>query len=106
MEREIEHCGMVERDRTPRPFLKWVGGKSQILGELRQFYPESFSRYHEPFVGGGAVFFDLLPKKATISDSNRELINCYRVVKSKASELIRALKKHVYDKKYFYCHGK
>lgn len=100
--RDIEHGGTVERDRSPRPFLKWVGGKSQTLGELRQFYPDDFVKYHEPFVGGGAVFFDLMPKKAIISDSNKELINCYKVVKSKASDLVKKLKKHVYDKQRFY----
>ena len=102
MAREKENNGTVERDRTPRPFLKWVGGKSQILGEIRQLYPDTFEKYHEPFIGGGAVFFDLLPKKAIISDSNKELINCYKIVKSKAPLLIEKLQEHVYDKDRYY----
>ena len=52
---------------TPKPFLKWVGGKRQLLEELRKQYPERFRCYHEPFVGGGAVFFDLAPSKAVLS---------------------------------------
>jgi DNA adenine methylase len=99
---ELESTYTVERDRSPRPFLKWVGGKGQILGEIRQFYPAELNKYYEPFVGGGAVFFDLLPKKAIISDSNKELINCYKIVKSKVEELIETLQEYVYDKERYY----
>lgn len=72
--------------RGLRPFLKWVGGKRQLLPVLRRFYPSSFSSYREPFVGSGAVFFDLLGQGAldghpvTLSDDNADLIGCYQRV--------------------------
>src|SRR3989338_7495423 len=92
----------------PKPFVKWVGGKRQLLAQfrLRNLYPpEKFNpktgRYFEPFVGGGAVFFDLLPQKAFLSDLNNELVVTYSVIKSNVEELIVSLKKHKIDKEYF-----
>jgi DNA adenine methylase len=93
-----------------RPFLKWAGGKGQLLPELTSRLPARFGRYHEPFVGGGALFFSLwgggrLKSGATLSDYNAELIDCYRAVRDHAEELIIALlahKPHFSDKEYFY----
>ncbi len=93
--------------RGTRPFIKWVGGKRQLLSQFRGLglYSSEFNdadcRYFEPFVGGGAVFFDLQPKSATISDLNSELITTYMVVRDNVERLIESLKKHVYDKDYF-----
>ncbi len=92
----------IKRGRIPKPFLKWVGGKTQILLELRKRYPAEFNCYYEPFLGGGAVFFDIQPSKAIISDANKELTNCYKVIKNDVEKLIRSLGKHVYDKDYYY----
>ena len=77
-----------------QPFTKWTGGKRQLLGELRSYMPETFGRYFEPFVGGGALFFDLAPEKAVINDFNEELINAYRQIKNNPAELINLLIKH------------
>ena len=92
----------------PRPFVKWVGGKRQLLKQFREFGlypPEAFNpitnTYYEPFVGGGAVFFDLLPKNAELSDMNNELIIAYNVIKNNVDELIESLQKHIYDKEYY-----
>ena len=92
----------------PRPFVKWVGGKRQLLKQFRElglYPPEAFnpitSTYHEPFVGGGAVFFDLLPKNAKLSDLNNELVITYNVIKNNVEELIKSLQKHIYDKEYY-----
>lgn len=63
------------------PFLKWAGGKRWLVQRYSDFMPTRFRRYIEPFLGGGAVFFHLRPKRATLSDSNGELINAYRVIK-------------------------
>lgn len=63
-----------------KPFVKWAGGKRQIIGELKKFIPEEFDTYYEPFVGGGALLFELSPKKAVINDSNNELMNVYKVL--------------------------
>jgi DNA adenine methylase len=74
----------------PKPFLKWAGGKRQLLPELKKYIPE-FNRYYEPFVGAGALLFELQPKIAIINDINSELINCFRVIKDYPKQLIIAL---------------
>jgi DNA adenine methylase len=78
-----------------RPLLKWAGGKRQLLPALRAFYPERFGRYFEPFVGSGAVFFDLYSsgrvRQATLTDCNADLIGCYRTVRDKTTEVARVL---------------
>ena len=77
-----------------RPFTKWTGGKRQLLSVIKSLMPESYNRYFEPFVGGGALFFELAPKDAIINDFNSELINCYQQIKDNPSELIKSLSKH------------
>lgn len=84
------------------PFVKWVGGKRQLLNEIEKHIPEQFPRYYEPFVGGGAVLFHVQPKNAVINDSNKELVNLYNVIKESPEELIEDLKKHKNEEKYFY----
>lgn len=78
-----------------KPFVKWVGGKTQLLPEIRQKYPQNITRYCEPFVGGGAVLFDVLqtfhPNEILINDINPELINLYIQVKSNSLALITIL---------------
>ena len=78
-----------------KPFIKWVGGKSQLLEEIRKKYPQKIEKYCEPFVGGGAVLFDILqkfqPKEVLINDINKELINTYLQVKNHCEELINQL---------------
>lgn len=92
----------------PKSFVKWVGGKRQLLRQFRElglYPPEDFNpitnTYYEPFVGGGAVFFDLLPKNAELSDLNNELVITYNVIKNNVEELIQSLQKHIYDKEYY-----
>ncbi len=75
-----------------RPYLKWAGGKRQLLPDIRKNIPKEFGHYYEPFVGAGAVFFDLQPKNAVISDANTELINTYTTIKNDIDELILLLK--------------
>jgi len=86
----------------PRPFLKWVGGKARMLGELKSRLPEKFNNYFEPFCGGAALFFSLSPEKATLSDANQELILTYRVVRDNLEALIESLKGHKNNRRYFY----
>ena len=62
------------------PFVKWAGGKRQLLPQIKERMPEKYNRYYEPFIGGGAVMFDLLPKDAIINDINKSLINAYRQI--------------------------
>ena len=64
-----------------KPFVKWAGGKRQIIDKLKEYVPEEFDTYYEPFVGGGALLFELSPKKAVINDCNKELMNVFECIK-------------------------
>ncbi len=81
-----------------KPFLKWAGGKGQLLSEIEKFYPfqEGVTKYAEPFVGGGAVLFDILSKydleEVYISDINAELINLYRIIRDDIDKLVAMLR--------------
>lgn len=92
----------MAKNKLAQPFLKWAGGKRQLLPEIRKYVPKKFNTYYEPFVGAGAVLFDIQPKKAVINDINLELINTYKVIKDNVDELIEDLKKHKNEKDYFY----
>ena len=85
-----------------RPFLKWAGGKTRLLPALRQSLPPRFNKYFEPFVGGGAFFFDLSPSQAVLGDSNPELINCYEVVREQPEALVRSITKLRVSEAEFY----
>lgn len=85
-----------------RPFLKWAGGKRQLLRELIRHVPKGCSRYFEPFVGGGALFFQLQPRKAVLADVNRRLIRTYKGVRDDVEDIIRLLKTYPHQKKFFY----
>ncbi len=63
-----------------KPFVKWAGGKRQVIDKLCEYAPDEFDTYYEPFIGGGALLFELSPKKAVINDSNKELMNVYQVL--------------------------
>lgn len=92
---------------TPRPFLKWVGGKSQLLEQMEPLLPRTFRRYFEPFVGGAALFFDLRSKQridagAYLSDVNAELVNCYVAIRDQVDDVIGALREHKYESGHYY----
>jgi DNA adenine methylase len=85
-----------------QPFLKWAGGKRQLLPEIRKYVPRRFKLYFEPFVGAAAVLFDIQPQTAIINDANAELINCYEVIKRDPEALIAKLREHKNEKKHYY----
>jgi DNA adenine methylase len=95
---------MIKKNKLVSPFLKWVGGKRQIMPSIVAYLPKNIKTclYVEPFVGGGAVLFHLQPKKAIINDLNVELINVYSVIKNNPDALINDLKKHENNSTYFY----
>lgn len=84
------------------PFLKWAGGKTQLLNELEKLIPKRFETYIEPFIGGGALYFYLQPKNAILADSNYELINCYKVVRDKVDSLITNLQDYFNEESFYY----
>ena len=85
-----------------KPFLKWVGGKTQLLPQIFELFPKNFNRYHEPFVGGGAVFFNLQPNKAILSDVNPDLIQAYQMIRDDVDSVIAELKQHRAEEAYYY----
>ena len=97
---------MVQNKSLHKPYLKWAGGKRQLLPEIIKKLPPHFYDYiyYEPFVGAGAVFFGLMPEKAVINDCNSQLIMTYRAVKENAGELIRLLEIHkeMNSREYYY----
>ena len=91
---------------TCKPFLKWAGGKRQLLPEIRKLLPPDAADriYYEPFVGAGAVLFDLLPKKAVINDANTQLMLTYRAIKDDVNGVVTLLQDYEqrHDSKLFY----
>lgn len=87
-----------------KPVLKWVGGKRQLLEIIKPYIDTKYSTYVEPFIGGGALLFDIQPKKAIINDYNGELVNVYNIIKNAPDELIVALREHQLknSSEYFY----
>lgn len=89
-----------------KPFLKWVGGKTQLLGQLLSLFPRQIETYYEPFLGGGAVFFALANqkrfKRAVINDWNQELVDTYRAVRDFPTDLIQQLGKLKYSREIFF----
>lgn len=89
------------------PFVKWAGGKRQLLVQIKERMPEKYNDYYEPFVGGGAVIFELLPERALINDINKALINAYKQICNVPDDFLHAVKKlddEMWEdgKKYYY----
>lgn len=87
-----------------RPFLKWPGGKRWLIARYRNVFPDNYRAYFEPFLGGGSVFFYLMPQQATISDINSELINVYHVMAKSPARLRELLENHQenHDTQHYY----
>ncbi len=79
------------KNSSVAPFVKWAGGKRQLLKQIRERMPQKYNKYYEPFVGGGAVVFDLLPERAIINDINKALINTYRQICNESEAFIDAV---------------
>lgn len=93
------------KEKSARPFLKWVGGKTQLFSRISELLPKTIKTYYEPFVGGGAVFWNLAAQgrfeRAVLSDFNEELVTTYKAIQSNPEELIAELKKYQYEKAFF-----
>jgi len=89
-------AGKRREDSLVKPYLKWAGGKRQILPEIRKYLPPNLGslRYYEPFLGAGALFLDCRPRRAVINDNNEELILTYKVIRERVDELIEELNVH------------
>ncbi|NEQ34690.1 MAG: Dam family site-specific DNA-(adenine-N6)-methyltransferase, partial [Leptolyngbya sp. SIO4C5] len=90
----------------PRPFLKWAGGKGQLIAQYQPYFPSNFKTYYEPFLGGGAIFFHLAQRleQAALMDINPELVNVYQCIRDRVEAVIEQLKQHKKNhcKEYYY----
>jgi DNA adenine methylase len=95
---------VAQRGSLVRPYLKWAGGKRQLLGEIKKHIPQPIAKYYEPFLGAGAVLFALQPARAVINDSNSQLMLTYRSVRDSVDELLELLLEHQRrnSKEYYY----
>ncbi len=92
----------MKKNNFVQPFLKWAGGKRQLLPELLSKVPKKIRTYYEPFVGGGALFFALQPKNAVINDFNSDLINTYEVIRDELEPLLQLLSSYKNDVNFYY----
>ena len=92
-----EHKDMIQA----KPFVKWVGGKRQLIKQLELLFPKEFNNYFEPFIGGWAVFFNVQKKQSFLSDINEELINTYQIIKDEPKKLIKFLESCEYSKDFY-----
>lgn len=105
---KIRGAVFVDHLKKVKPVLKWAGGKTKTVNQFSKYFPAEFKNYHEPFVGGGAVFFNLFPQikrsnaTAFLSDNVEELINLYEVIRDDLENLIKISKDHIYDRQYYY----
>jgi DNA adenine methylase len=101
----LQHCSSPQSCLpSPRPFLKWAGGKSRLISQYQAYFPTHYHRYLEPFLGGAAIFFHLCPPNAIISDINPDLVNVYRCVQRDVEALIARLTTHArhHCQEYYY----
>lgn len=89
---KIKSLGGRKHNFIERPLLRWAGGKRRLRTQILSIFPSEFKSYHEPFIGGGAIFFSLAPKIGFISDLNEELINLYKVIRDNPRELYNSLR--------------
>lgn len=92
----------MPKNKLVSPVLKWVGGKRQLLPSIKQMLPKRIISYCEPFVGGGAVLFDIQPKKAIINDINSDLILVYTVIRDNVESLIELLETYPNEENFYY----
>ncbi|MFP3951912.1 MAG: DNA adenine methylase [Candidatus Bathyarchaeia archaeon] len=87
-----------------KPILKWAGGKRSLLSEITSLFPSDYKerKYHEPFIGGGAVFFEIKPESGSINDINSRLMNFYKVVRDKPKKLVKTAKQYKHDEDEYY----
>lgn len=104
--KDISEIEEISNGKKPSPFVKWVGGKRFLISELIKRLPKAFNNYYEPFVGGGALFFEIYPdiKFAYLSDINFDLMITYKVIQKDPEKLIELLKVHSnnHNKEYYY----
>ena len=90
------------KNKLVAPFLKWVGGKRQLIETFKPLFPKNITSYCEPFLGGGAVFFHLQPKIAFVNDINENLMLVYKIIRDDVENLIKELSNFKNEADFFY----
>jgi len=98
----LEDVELMKKNKLVKPFVKWAGGKRQLLPQIEQFIPASFGTYYEPFLGGGAVLFHLQPERCVVNDVNTEIINVYQAIKNDVDTLLDILKSYKNESEFYY----
>lgn len=98
----LEEPWLIPEQVSIKPFLKWAGGKTQLLSELIKYIPNEYNKYIEPFIGGGAFYFRLNPSKAVIADLNYELVLAYKTIKQSVEAVISLLKTFKNEEDFYY----
>jgi DNA adenine methylase len=94
---------LIQKNIIEKPFLRWAGGKTWLIKHLSNFLPKNgFNDYHEPFLGGGSVFFYLQPDKGFLSDLNKDLIDTYKQIKTNVEDVINELAQFENNEGYYY----
>lgn len=88
----------LNKSSKPKPFIKWAGGKSRLASEIASYFPKKYNKYYEPFLGSGAIYFEIAPQRGRLNDLNVNLIKTYNIIKHAPRELVRELLK--IEKKY------
>lgn len=87
----VKRISNSKESNVVKPFLQWVGGKREMISQYKPYFPKKYKKYFEPFLGGGAMFFELLPSKAFLNDNNQELFRTYKGVRDTPDDVIDAL---------------
>ena len=98
----VKDTTLVPIPGIQKPFLKWAGGKTQMISDLSKYVPAKFNKYIEPFIGGGALYFNLCHRKSIISDLNEELVITYKQVKENVYEVVSILETYINSEEFYY----
>lgn len=96
-----KQANLYDPDEPPKPFIKWVGGKRQLVPQLMRFIPRFSGTYHEPFAGGAALFFAMRPRVSVLSDANSRLVRTYRAIQADVERVIDKLESYPVDKGFY-----
>jgi DNA adenine methylase len=91
---KIQQLPELSAQSLAKPFLKWAGGKRQLLPAIQAYLPAKYTEYYEPFIGAGALLLALQPEISIINDTNQELVNCYQVIRDQPEELLKLCQQH------------
>lgn len=91
-----------DNEKYISPFVKWIGGKGEIVKHIINLFPSDINTYYEPFLGGGSILFSLRPSVAVVNDINSELINCYNTIRDSPDLILKELENFKNESDFYY----